>query len=68
MGVVRVGERKASDKVMIGEVGERRGLHRLGNAHRQAGAVHQPVAEAAEDQRADAFGPGERQETFATSL
>ena len=46
----------------VGEIGERGRLHRLGNADGQARAMHQPVAETTEDQRAHEFGPAERQE------
>ena len=46
----------------VGQRFERRRLHRLGDAERQADALDQPIAEPAEDQPADAIGIGQREE------
>src|SRR5271166_84668 len=46
----------------VGEAVERRRLHRLGDAFRQAGAMHEPVAEAAQDQRTHEIRLRQREE------
>ena len=46
----------------VGQRVERRRLHRVGDAERQADALDQPVAEPAEDQPANALRMGEREE------
>ncbi len=65
IAAVLVGEGAEHALHGIGERVERRRLHRVGDAERQADAVNEMIAEAAEDQRAHKLRPLQRQECAA---